>query len=739
MTVMGLPKPFDDPRLKQLDRVLASDVFSGPGRLGRFLKFVVEETASGRSGQIKEYVIGLEVYEKPESWDPKIDSTVRTEAAKLRSRLSAYYETDGLKDPIVITVPKGTYVPMFVTRNVIDMPATVSLGPEPAPPVLVRARRPRVTRWYALAGAAAVIAGMVLILWRPASQPGPALPKRITSDLAYNTDPALSSEGKLVAYASDRSGRGDLDIWITPVNGGEPLRLTEDPANESGPDLSPDGSLVVFTRYRESGEIWIVPALGGPARMLARDGQRPRFSPDGKQVAYFSGDMRAFNSSVPTGRVFVQPVAGGAVRRIAADFDVAVEPLWISPAKILFRGNPKGADFWSTSADWYIADLESHKAIPTGVVSRLAAQGLCRHSASFTPEAWTGSAVVVAVNCDGLRDLWRVPLAGAATRLTFGNTAAARPSAAGESAVAFASVENRTSIWEIALDPATEQPKGEPRRLTTNAAPERQPSLSPDGKWFSYTTERNGNEDVILRNLESGRETFVANGPNRETHSEFTADGRSIVWMEVIVKASPPGALQHRVWRRDLEGGAPQALCEDCGYGGPAPDGSRYLVIDGPRIRMVQVDPATGRSSTYLEHPHNDVFLVRPSPNRRWMSFNVRHSGDRVQTHLAAFRDPAPPERDWIPLGPGGSTAWSPSGRFLYFQSRRDTTRCLWRQAIDPETGRPLGDPEPIAHFHAAAKYLSPGPDVLPSFSVSRDRVVFAVTENTGNIWLLRR
>lgn len=97
----------------ELEKILASSVFANSPRMRRFLAFVVEETSSGRASQIKEYAIALEVFDKPSDYDPRTDSTVRTEATKLRARLARYYAEEGPSDTLVISLPKGTYVPVF--------------------------------------------------------------------------------------------------------------------------------------------------------------------------------------------------------------------------------------------------------------------------------------------------------------------------------------------------------------------------------------------------------------------------------------------------------------------------------------------------------------------------------------------------------------------------------------------------------------------------------------------------
>ncbi len=97
----------------ELARVLATPAFAYAPRLSNFLRFIVEEALAGRSSQIKEYAIGVAVYRKDSGYDPRLDATVRVEAAKLRSRLERYYEDYAPASRLRISVPKGGYVPRF--------------------------------------------------------------------------------------------------------------------------------------------------------------------------------------------------------------------------------------------------------------------------------------------------------------------------------------------------------------------------------------------------------------------------------------------------------------------------------------------------------------------------------------------------------------------------------------------------------------------------------------------------
>ena len=101
----------------QLDRILNSGPFHQSQRRQRFLEYLVNETLAGRGERLKGYNIALEVFDRPETFDPTTDPLVRIEAARLREKLHEYYDTDGQGDPVRIDLPKGTYAPLIEFRG----------------------------------------------------------------------------------------------------------------------------------------------------------------------------------------------------------------------------------------------------------------------------------------------------------------------------------------------------------------------------------------------------------------------------------------------------------------------------------------------------------------------------------------------------------------------------------------------------------------------------------------------
>jgi adenylate cyclase len=151
----------------QLGRLLASGSFANADRMSRFLRYVVERTLAGEADRLKEYAIGVDVFDRDEQYDPRVDSIVRVEAARLRSKVEEYYNRDGLEDPVVIRLRRGSYVPAFENRPAIALPDP----PASAPPATM-ARR---TRGWLLALTAGVII-VAALAWRtgPWTTGGPA-------------------------------------------------------------------------------------------------------------------------------------------------------------------------------------------------------------------------------------------------------------------------------------------------------------------------------------------------------------------------------------------------------------------------------------------------------------------------------------------------------------------------------------------------------------------------------------
>lgn len=198
----------------QLVRIVSHPRFAAAERFRSFLQFTVEKVLAGQADEIKEYTIALEVYGRKPDYDPKIDSTVRVEASRVRTRLQEYYETAGVADPIRIEYPKGSYVPVF--QAVREPAAEVATpGEQAAPPPDPKTRRPG---WQGMAAALAVLlaAGVGWWAWQRTVTIPQSIGVRAFLDLSLDPAGRALSQAvvKEVESALTRSGR----LRVTPVD-----------------------------------------------------------------------------------------------------------------------------------------------------------------------------------------------------------------------------------------------------------------------------------------------------------------------------------------------------------------------------------------------------------------------------------------------------------------------------------------------------------------------------------------
>jgi len=132
---------FDQEAIRhQLDRILHSGPFHQSRRRQRFLEYIVSETLAGRAERLKGYNVALEVFDRPETFDPVVDPVVRIEAARLREKLREYYETEGRSDRVRIDLPKGAYAPHIEFRHPGSDTAGASAQDERAEPAASHSR-----------------------------------------------------------------------------------------------------------------------------------------------------------------------------------------------------------------------------------------------------------------------------------------------------------------------------------------------------------------------------------------------------------------------------------------------------------------------------------------------------------------------------------------------------------------------------------------------------------------------
>ena len=628
-----------------------------------------------------------------------------------------------------------------------ESPAETQAGIAAANPVRSR-------RFVALAIGGACLAGALLAFlvlrtlsgtggasWMPA---GAAL-RMVTADGGLSGYPAISRDGKLIAFASDRAGEGGLDIWVQQVGGREPIRLTRDPADESDPAFSPDGTMIVFRSEKDGGGIYVVPAFGGNPVLLAALGRNPRFSPDGRWVAYSVGGEAVSNPG-STG-VFIVGSGGGVPRAIHPEMATATNPVW-SPGsdRLLVLGRNDARQPFRSEVDWWIVPVEGGAPQRTGAFGRMSRQGLLQpHFPQGYPPPldWTdlgGDRVLFSTPLGEATNLWEIPLlgSGSARRLTFGPGRQDHAGWSGDGRrLVFAAEELNFDVWRQPLDPRTGAASGTMSRLTDEATEELSPSMSWDAHRLAYIRHMPDNWSLVIREGPSGAARTVLASAAKLLSARLSGDGTRILYSDA----------NYDLLAIPSVGGSVQKLCERCGeVMGASADGREVLYEPVENEDLLSYD--SGRHATVKlalrASPEYILSSSRFSSDGRWVAFHSLHNAtNTAQIWIAPTGSPLPvPQSGWIPVTDGTKLerdpAWSADGRFLYFVSERDGFRCIWARPLDPTTRQPSGAAFAVRHFHSARLSLrhlgSRG--FLAGLTAGEGALIFSIGEFKGNVWV---
>src|SRR5271156_413135 len=111
----------------QVQRITQSKAFRSSEVHRNLLHYLAEKSLSGTADSLKEYTVGLDVFAKPASYDPRQESVVRMHVARLRQKLAEYYRTEGLNDAVMVDVPKGGFRVIFEAREMAPEPAAAAV------------------------------------------------------------------------------------------------------------------------------------------------------------------------------------------------------------------------------------------------------------------------------------------------------------------------------------------------------------------------------------------------------------------------------------------------------------------------------------------------------------------------------------------------------------------------------------------------------------------------------------
>ena len=248
----------------QLSAILVSAPFARSKRSSTLLQFLVSQSLKNEGERVKEYVIAVEVFGREESFDPRIDSLVRVEVNRLRSRLKAYYDGPGAADRVRIDVPVGSYLPAYEFQS----QPKVTAPPKAAIAGVLRGWRPV---WIVLA-----VVALIWIAWSATASlrdPVRRLVRlnRVTSGEGLSAYPAISPDAAWMVFSSDKPG-GPLHLWKKPIDG-DAIQLTKGNCNETDADIGGNGAWIAYRSDCDGGGIFLIPSAGGvPAIVLVAPG-----------------------------------------------------------------------------------------------------------------------------------------------------------------------------------------------------------------------------------------------------------------------------------------------------------------------------------------------------------------------------------------------------------------------------------------------------------------------------------
>lgn len=524
----------------QLERILKSEMFTGAARQQRLLRHLVTKKLDGGFGELKEYTLGVEVFDRGEEFDPRLDPIVRVEASRLRSRLQKYYDGPGVPDPIRISLPRGAYVPSFSEPvaaeppasevSVANVAATLTPVPEAPPPAVVWPGRAYGTAGLIVAGVALVGLSIWIIEQLLVSVPPPhyAQFKRITTDEVLCTAPTFAPDGRRIAYAQRDAGTWHL--YQRDLNTSSYMDLTPGSTDDDyQPAWSPDGRNIVFRSERDGGGLFLLDTQTRVVSRLTTFGYNPTWSPDAREVAFATasfhdpaetsgngGSLQVINLSTRQTRVLAAPPPGASY----------YQPAW----------SPDGerVAYWDTEPngnhDIWAIDAKEKRARPVAVT---------RDAWTNWSPAWSADGRYLYFSSDrsGAMTLWRLPMPESAGTVSGGLEPVPTPSsysgweAFARSGKRFAYVRRIpfSELYKAPFDPQKGLNLSAKVQLTEGERGMHEPDISPDGKTIVMRIQ-DPQEDLALINPDGSNLRRLTNDLFSERSPRWSPDGKRVIF-----------------------------------------------------------------------------------------------------------------------------------------------------------------------------------------------------------------
>jgi Tol biopolymer transport system component len=540
----------------------------------------------------------------------------------------------------------------------ISLDEVLSGAAEPAIAVATANWR-RALPWAAAFVTGALIAGGAFLIYTIRKPQHAAMHFRpITNFLGVQSYPALSPDGRSVAFVSNRDGH--YNIYVGLINGVNPVKLTDDPNLKIRPSWSPDGTEIAYACLNDSGiwDIWTVPALGGVPRRLILNGADPAWSRDGSSIAYRDSG---------TGAIWISDSYGQNRRELGSTRKSTVGNSGprFSPdgREIAYSGSVGGPH-----AELEVISLDSGKM-----------RQLTHDDALVLSPAWSadGAFIYFASSRGGTLNIWKIAKnGGEPEQVTAGQGDDAQLDVSPDGKrIVFSTFRTHMNIAQLDLDGGGQQ---NPKLLIADAARnEYNPVYSPDGKHLAYFTNLKGveKEGIWLANSDGSNPVPLVRDERLNIDPHWAPEGDSLVY---VSSSSQVSMLSNAEVRRiSVFGGAPQTVLSGAGNF-DIDAGPKGQVLFGGPDGKVQIF-SDGKITTIFALPRDvAAYAFCWSPDRRSISFMVFQTReDDPQAGLWLFEGQGPPRQvfhGWVAAYMPG-----PGNQIYVLQGKADLKGVLWK------------------------------------------------------------
>lgn len=601
-----------------------------------------------------------------------------------------------------------------------DFAAALKLGITEAVPSTTTWRRRNVM--VAATGALA-LAALAFGLWHlMRGQPASLTlgrSQQLTADPGLEIQPALSPDGRIVAYAAGNSAR--MRIFLRPVGGGRTIPLTDDStAIEAQPRWSPDGnSLLFLTRGGAS----IAPALGGASRPVVPPSASvsvvtAAWSPNGREIAFVRAES-----------LLVAPVDGGPTRLLGTTFDLhscvwSPTGKWIACVALNSESVLPGTTFGNLAPSAILVFPAAG-----GAPIRLVEAQAFNQSPVWTPD---GSQLLFVSNRDGPRDVYAMSLAssgrshGTLTRLTTGLGAISISLSADGRRLGYAVYTARANIWSLPIPSGAPITADRAMPVTSGNQVIEAMHVSRDSRWLLYDSDLHGNSDIYRIPLSGGPAEQLTNDPADEFAPDLSPDGRAVAYhswrtgtRDIEVKPLDGGPVEHVTATPAQES-----------YPRWSPDGRTIAFFNqiSPFSLFLSRREDNGHWSTPTRLASNSVGDAW-SPDGHSIAYFQAESDRRSGVIMVVPADGGTPRRvfDSSPTVPlAESVEWSPDGQTLYYKTHDAQGRAsFW--AVNAAGGRP----RLLVRFDDLSR-----PSSRRDFATDGKRLYFAIQDRQSDVFV---